>query len=78
MMVCNMNAGGIILHKPSLVLKMVHSMLGNIGFSETRCNFHEPFSFSEHFDHGSNFECGQGVLSELKAFGIIPHNRSLL
>lgn len=79
MMICNYKAGGIILHKESISLQMVHTMLGNIGFSETRCSFHEPYSTDNKLaSHPLTYECGQGVLSELKAFGLLPRNRTLL
>ena len=79
MMLCNYRAGGIILHKESISLQMVHTMLGNIGFSETRCSFHEPFFEKELImDQSLHYECGQGVLSELKAFGLLPRNGTLL
>ena len=39
MIINNYSADGISLHVPSVILAMVHMTLGNIGFSETRCNF---------------------------------------
>ena len=39
MIISNYTADGISLHVPNFILAMVHITLGNIGFSETRCNF---------------------------------------
>ena len=73
MIIINYTADGISLHVPSVILAMVHMTLGNIGFSETRCNFNQV-----NLNQAVTYQCEKGVLSEIQTYGLMPHNRTIL